>query len=322
MTTDIWRVFCVTPSPALANMAVGEAGSLPANFTSWRCRVLRTAIFVVALSLVLEMSRFVQEEYFDFEDNDEEARGQQRRRLPIAEEGEQLGEILPGSDPVLEGYWDTFEELRAAFHSVSRLLTLVLLCVAKLRHGPRKESRVLLRAAFGCALMGPYLFAAVPWYETLGFADLIEGKRGPGMLSVDAGFYRIKLSAQLYGLTSSVLLAVLPAMIKACVVWKMLTPSLTLWGDALTVLPLLYFAVSFSALAVAVQSLGYYEIALYNLFYSGTYLVYPPAAAGINANVDAHSLLVRVAWRRVLILMLAYSCLATLVLRICVRAEV
>eukprot|EP00966_Prymnesium_polylepis_P050643 1172544-Prymnesium_polylepis.2 len=301
-------------------MAAGEPGGLAANFVSWRRRVLHVAISVAALSLALEMSRFVFEQYVDVEEDDEDFDNTPRRHLQLIEEGELLSagdDLVEGADQVrlpqrdaLEDHWDEFEEIRAAFHATFRLLTLALLCAAKV--SPRASaSRRLFRAAFGCAIAGPYVFAAVPWYETLGFAHIIEGKRGPGMLSVDAGFYRIKLSAQLYGLTSSVLLSVLPAMTKACIVWKMLAPSLTIWGDALTVLPLLYFAVSFSALAVAVQGLGYYEIALYNLLYSGTYLVYLPAASGVNASLTeaatAYKLLTQVAWWRVLVLVVAYS---------------
>ena len=105
----------------------------------------------VALSLALEMSRFVQEEYLDVDDDDDRrARRQQRRlgeegdeledELELLAGGDELEELLPGGDPVLEEYWDQFEELRAAFHSVSRMLTLVLLCAAKLRQANKADA--------------------------------------------------------------------------------------------------------------------------------------------------------------------------------------
>jgi hypothetical protein len=71
LPADCWRIFCVTPSSALSNMGVHEAGSLATNFLAWRDRVIRVATCVVVVSLTLEVSRllFVQYEDIDSGEN-------------------------------------------------------------------------------------------------------------------------------------------------------------------------------------------------------------------------------------------------------------
>ena len=161
--------------------------------------------------------------------------------------------------------------------------------------------------AFSLYLVAPYVLAVIPWYNVLGFdaaitqaaieglaiehglalngtsaallndSLVLDGMRDAATqlkMKKDSRAYRYRVATDATGGVAAVSLALAPALMGACKVWKSLVPQSSLWGFGLRVLPFVALFNGIACYALAVQITADFSLMAFILIASGSSLWY------------------------------------------------
>lgn len=177
-----------------------------------------------------------------------------------------------------------YEHIHAWIPGSLRLLAILLTIVAA--NAPTfKRSQTLTLAAFACNTIGPIIVSAIPWYEVLGFDAAIEKDLGRAIsVPLIELEYRILMGASSVLHVLPVLVAVIPGVLNAAVLWKSMLPASSVWGWIIFIMPFIAFMVSYGTFVVPMQIVGDGWFAGFNFFMTTNLLGYVVMSYRINAD--------------------------------------
>lgn len=188
-------------------------------------------------------------------------------------------------------------------------LVLVALAFSSVRIWLASQRFIL--AAFTANALGPVVATAVPWFDTLGFAPAMDAELQDsltkGLLSQR---YRMAIASESMVEVLPILLAVIPAAIRAAQLWKTVVPDSSLWGWVAWVAPLIQFAVVYGALVFPLHVVGDGWFGGCNAFYSTTLLGFMLIAHTVNAHREPGALAASKAFKNASYFKMGWLCLA------------
>lgn len=237
-----------------------------------------------------------------------------------------FGNLTASDDPeppptVVEERYLTFTRIRLTLDVVLRTISLLFVSSAALQWADFDRSRRHVGIGALFFSIGPFLFAAVPWYTALQFDDAIAQTHAvanaalknasqdtilgevlyadnaslasagadalmTAQIAADSYRYRNEIVSNVQGSMLGITLAFAPALRKACTMWKFIVPELSLWGYGIKYLPYYTLAGTIVSWTYWNQALSHYLFTLFVVISGCSSLWFPVLLRGVNSSAQ------------------------------------
>ena len=169
----------------------------------------------------------------------------------------------PDATRALDLRFQQFQRVYRTISTLMRSVALLMFVRAALSWRDLKRSRKYAVIAYIIHVLGFVVINLVPWYRAMGFPQVIDelARESPTMTAQTlAGLgaaYRVRvaLNAGLIDI-AAVMLTIVPSVLKAASIWKLIVPESSLWYFVIMLCPVMSAFINASVFALPMQMVG------------------------------------------------------------------